>query len=69
MWSPRLLTRRRGCGTCAAKQTILDAVRECWRLLSDLEIDDRMIALDKLDDLLTMEALSHIPEAAPGRAH
>jgi hypothetical protein len=50
-------------------QAILDAVWECWRLLSDLEIDDRMIALDKLDDLMTLEALSHIPEAAPNRAH
>jgi hypothetical protein len=23
-------------------QAILDAVRECWRLLSDLDLDDRM---------------------------
>jgi hypothetical protein len=27
-------------------QAILDAVRECWKLLSDLEIDDKVVALD-----------------------
>jgi hypothetical protein len=51
-------------------QAILEAVRACWRTLSDLDlIEDRVVALERLDDLLALEALSHIPEAAPGRAH
>jgi hypothetical protein len=48
---------------------ILDAVRECWKALSDLDPADRVVALDKLDEWLTLEQLSHLPEAAPGRAH
>jgi hypothetical protein len=43
---------------------ILDAVRACWRLLSDLDLVDRVVALDKLDEWLTLEQLSHVPEAA-----
>jgi hypothetical protein len=51
-------------------QAILEAVRACWRLLSDLDlVEDRVVALNKLDEMLELEALSHIPEAAPGRAH
>jgi hypothetical protein len=50
-------------------QAILEITRQCWKLLSDLRIDDRAVALDKLDEWLTLEALTHIPEAAPGRAH
>ena len=44
--------------------TILEAVRACWRLLSDLDLADKAIALDKLTDMMTMEQLSHDPAAA-----
>jgi hypothetical protein len=50
-------------------QAILDAVRACWRILSDLQIDDKMVALDKLDDMVTLEIVSHDPASAPERRH
>jgi hypothetical protein len=50
-------------------QAILETMRACWRLLSDLDIPDLMVALDRLNDLLTLEQLSHIAESAPGRTH
>jgi hypothetical protein len=33
-------------------KAILEIVRECWKALSDLDIPDRVVALDKLDQLL-----------------
>lgn len=42
-------------------KAILEAVRECWRLLSDLETGDKAVALAKLDDMLTMETVSQDP--------
>lgn len=50
-------------------QAILEAVRACWRLLSDLNLVDRVVALNKLDEMLELEALSHVPEAWPERRH
>jgi hypothetical protein len=50
-------------------KAILETVRECWKALSDLDIPDRVVALDRLDQLLGLEALTHIPEAAPDRRH
>ena len=48
---------------------ILEAVRACWRLLSDLDLPDKAIALDKLTDMMTMEQLSHDPAVAKERQH
>ena len=48
---------------------VRDAVDACWRLLADLTVEQKAAALDRLDELLGLEAMSHIPEAAPGRAH
>jgi hypothetical protein len=50
-------------------KAILEVTRACWKLLSDLDIPDRVVALDKLDEWLCAEALTHIPESAQGRAH
>jgi hypothetical protein len=50
-------------------QMIFETVRACWKLLSDLDLPDRALALDKLDEMLGLEALTHIPEAAPERRH
>ena len=39
------------------------------RLLADLDIDAKALALDKLDEKFALEQLTHEPESAPGRAH
>ena len=50
-------------------QAILEAVRACWRILSDIDLPDKAIALDKLTDMVMMEALSHEPDHAPEWRH
>jgi hypothetical protein len=51
-------------------QAILEAVRACWRHLSDLNLaEDRLLALDKLHQMLAMEVLSHEPAHAPEKRH
>ena len=48
---------------------ILQVVRECWQTLSDLETGDKMVALARLDDMLTMETVGQNPAFAPDKRH
>jgi hypothetical protein len=50
-------------------EQILQVVRQCWRLLSDLQPADKAVALAKLDDMVMMEAPSMDPAYALERRH
>ncbi len=39
------------------------------KIMIDLTPEQKMVALGRLDDLMTLEQLSHVPEAAPERRH
>ena len=48
---------------------VQDMVDQVWRILSDLLIDAKTLAVARVNDPLTLEQLSRLPEAAPERRH
>jgi hypothetical protein len=46
---------------------VQDMVDQVWRILSDLVIDAKTLAVARVNDSLTLEQLSRVPEAAPER--
>ncbi len=48
---------------------VQDMVDQVWRILSDLLIDAKTLAVARVNDPLTLEQLSRVPEAAPERRH
>jgi hypothetical protein len=46
---------------------VQDMVDQVWRILSDLVIDAKTLTVARVNDTLTLEQLSRVPEAAPER--
>jgi hypothetical protein len=55
--------------TDADEKLIDEAVQACWRVLSDLDFDQKVMALAKLDELFGREWATYVPETAPGKTH
>ena len=50
-------------------RAILSVVDEAWKLMADLDVEAKTLAIDRLTKRLALEQASHDPSVIAGRRH